>query len=152
MNRNISYFLMSFRLNYKYSWVYRIHSLCWLLMPYDACKSSFRSLLIVVVEPVFHCQITASFLHSIYYLILFKFLQGIILKTPLQWPLNKGFSFSCWLRVENFPRNGAMGLFSFLTENGRGSLAVLAKEKLTYEVGNKSSEKSVFLFNLCIVP
>lgn len=68
------FFLMSFKLNYKYSWVYSIHSLCWLLMPYDACKSSFRSLLIVVVEPVFHCQITASFLHSIYYLILFKFL------------------------------------------------------------------------------
>ncbi|KAJ1424747.1 WD40/YVTN repeat-like-containing domain superfamily [Sesbania bispinosa] len=59
--------------------------------------------------------------------------SGIIIKTPLQWPLNKGFSFSCWLRIENFPRNGTMGLFSFLTENGRGSLAVLAKEKLTYE-------------------
>jgi len=45
-----------------------------------------------------------------------------------------------------------MGLFSFLTENGRGSLAVLAKEKLTYEVRNKSSEKLVLLFNLCVVP
>jgi len=80
---------------------------------------------------------TASLFCAFYYLIPFKFLQGIILKTPLQWPLTKGFSFSCWLRIENFPRNGAMGLFSFLTENGRGSLAVLAKEKLTYEVRNR---------------
>ncbi|KAK2659945.1 hypothetical protein Ddye_006478 [Dipteronia dyeriana] len=62
--------------------------------------------------------------------------SGIIIKTPLQWPLNKGFSFSCWLRVENFPRSGAMGLFSFLTENGRGCLAVLAKDKLIYESVN----------------
>lgn len=62
------------------------------------------------------------------------FLQGIMIKTPVQWPLNKGYSFSCWLRVENFPRNGTMGLFSFLTQNGRGCLAVLAKDKLIYEV------------------
>ncbi|KAM6596704.1 hypothetical protein CsatA_007228 [Cannabis sativa] len=59
--------------------------------------------------------------------------SGIAIKTPVQWPLSKGFSFSCWLRVENFPRNGAMGIFSFLTDNGRGCLAVLAKDKLTYE-------------------
>ncbi|EXB79620.1 BEACH domain-containing protein lvsC [Morus notabilis] len=59
--------------------------------------------------------------------------SGIVIKTPVQWPLNKGFSFSCWLRIENFPRSGTMGLFSFLTENGRGSLAVLAKDKLIYE-------------------
>lgn len=61
-------------------------------------------------------------------------MQGIVIKTPVQWPLNKGFSFSCWLRIENFPRSGTMGLFSFLTENGRGCLAVLAKDKLIYEV------------------
>ncbi|CAL1372181.1 unnamed protein product [Linum trigynum] len=59
--------------------------------------------------------------------------SGIIIKTPLQWPLNKGFSFSCWLRVENFPRNGTMGLFSFLSDNGKGCLAVLGKDKLIYE-------------------
>ncbi|XP_062098924.1 BEACH domain-containing protein B isoform X2 [Humulus lupulus] len=59
--------------------------------------------------------------------------SGITIKTPVQWPLNKGFSFSCWLRVDNFPRSVAMGLFSFLTDNGRGCLAVLAKDKLTYE-------------------
>ncbi|TKY74425.1 BEACH domain-containing protein lvsC [Spatholobus suberectus] len=74
--------------------------------------------------------------------------SGIILKTPLQWPLNKGFSFSCWLRIENFPRNGAMGLFSFLTENGRGSLAALAKEKLTYESINLKRQRVDLHVNL----
>ncbi|XP_020218624.1 BEACH domain-containing protein B isoform X2 [Cajanus cajan] len=74
--------------------------------------------------------------------------SGIVLKTPLQWPLNKGFSFSCWLRVENFPRNGAMGLFSFLTENGRGSLAVLAKEKLTFESINLKRQRVDLHVNL----
>ncbi|XP_062026093.1 BEACH domain-containing protein B isoform X1 [Rosa rugosa] len=59
--------------------------------------------------------------------------SGIMIKTPVQWPLNKGFSFSCWLRVENFPRSGTMGLFSFRTENGRGCMAALAKDKLLYE-------------------
>ncbi|XP_050124229.1 BEACH domain-containing protein B-like isoform X1 [Malus sylvestris] len=59
--------------------------------------------------------------------------SGIIIKTPVQWPLNKGFSFSCWLRVENFPRSGKMGLFNFLAENGRGCMAALAKDKLVYE-------------------
>ncbi|KAF3447262.1 hypothetical protein FNV43_RR12442 [Rhamnella rubrinervis] len=59
--------------------------------------------------------------------------SGIVIKTPVQWPLYKGFAFSCWLRVENFPRSGTMGLFSFLTENGRGCLAVVAKDKLIYE-------------------
>ncbi|XP_037496380.1 BEACH domain-containing protein B [Jatropha curcas] len=59
--------------------------------------------------------------------------SGILIKTPVQWPLNKGFSFSCWLRVESFPRNGAMGLFSFLTGNGKGCLAVLEKDRLVYE-------------------
>ncbi|XP_057974811.1 BEACH domain-containing protein B isoform X2 [Malania oleifera] len=59
--------------------------------------------------------------------------SGIAIKTPMQWPLNKGFSFSCWLRVENFPRNGTMGLFSFLTEQGKGCLAVLARDKLIYD-------------------
>ncbi|CAN1248861.1 BEACH domain-containing protein B [Linum perenne] len=59
--------------------------------------------------------------------------SGVIIKTPLQWPLNKGFSFSCWLRVEDFPRHGTMGLFSFLNDNGKGCLAVLGEGKLIYE-------------------
>lgn len=58
--------------------------------------------------------------------------SGIIIKTPLQWPLSKGFSFSCWLRVEKFPGSGTMGLFKFLGENGRGCLAVISKDKLVY--------------------
>ncbi|KAK7353018.1 hypothetical protein VNO80_18450 [Phaseolus coccineus] len=74
--------------------------------------------------------------------------SGIMLKTPLQWPLNKGFSFSCWLRIENFPRNGAMGLFSFLSENGKGCLAVLAKEKLTFESINMKRQRVDLRVNL----
>lgn len=66
--------------------------------------------------------------------------SGIIIKTPVHWPLYKGFSFSCWLRVENFPRTGTMGLFSFLTENGRGCLAALAKDKLFYESLNQKRQ------------
>ncbi|KAI8015885.1 BEACH domain-containing protein B [Camellia lanceoleosa] len=74
--------------------------------------------------------------------------SGIIIKTPIQWPLNKGFSFSCWLRIENFPRSGTMGLFSFLTEDGRGCLAVLAKEKLIYESINQKRQCASMHVNL----
>ncbi|OUZ99745.1 BEACH domain [Macleaya cordata] len=66
--------------------------------------------------------------------------SGIVIKTPLQWPLNKGFSFSCWVRLENFPRTGTVGLFSFLTENGRGCFAVLGKDKLVYESFNQKRQ------------
>lgn len=61
-------------------------------------------------------------------------LQGIKISTPIQWPLNRGFSFSCWLRIESLPRNGAVNLFSFLSENGRGCLAMVSKDKILYEV------------------
>lgn len=57
-----------------------------------------------------------------------------MIKTPLQWPYNKGFSFSCWLRIEDFPESVMMGLFSFLTDNGRGCLAMLGKGMLIFEV------------------
>jgi len=60
--------------------------------------------------------------------------QGIILRTPLQWPQYKGFTFSCWLRVESFPGCGIMGLFAFLSESWRGCFSLLAKDKLIYEV------------------
>ncbi|KAK9080847.1 hypothetical protein SSX86_000606 [Deinandra increscens subsp. villosa] len=59
--------------------------------------------------------------------------SGIIINTPVQWPNYKGFSFSCWLRVESFPTSGRMGLFSFLSESKKGCLAVLAKDKLLFE-------------------
>lgn len=59
--------------------------------------------------------------------------SGILISTPVQWPLYKGFSFSCWLRVESFPTSGTMGLFSFLSESKKGCLAVLAKDRLIFE-------------------
>lgn len=59
--------------------------------------------------------------------------SGIEVKSPVQWPYSKGLSFCCWLRVESFPENGMMGLFSFFTENGKGCLAMLGKNTLVYE-------------------
>ncbi|KAL6603651.1 hypothetical protein ACP70R_044012 [Stipagrostis hirtigluma subsp. patula] len=59
--------------------------------------------------------------------------SGIEIKSPFLWPYNRGLSFSCWLRVENFPDNGMMGLFSFLTADGKGCSAVLNKSALVYE-------------------
>ncbi|KAK4434240.1 BEACH domain-containing protein B [Sesamum alatum] len=66
--------------------------------------------------------------------------SGIVIKTPVPWPVYKGFSFTCWLRVESFPRNAPMGLFSFLMENGRGCYAVLAEDKLIYESINQKRQ------------
>ncbi|KAK3423455.1 hypothetical protein EUGRSUZ_F00430 [Eucalyptus grandis] len=74
--------------------------------------------------------------------------SGIQIRSPIQWPLNKGFSFSCWLRVENFPRNGAMSLFSFLTENGRGCVALLSKDRLIYESVNLKEQSVGLQVNL----
>ncbi|XP_010254571.1 PREDICTED: BEACH domain-containing protein B isoform X2 [Nelumbo nucifera] len=74
--------------------------------------------------------------------------SGIVIKTPVQWPHNKGFSFSCWIRVENFPRTGTMGLFSFLTENGRGCFAMLGREKLIYESINQKRQCVSLQLNL----
>ncbi|GMH14034.1 hypothetical protein Nepgr_015875 [Nepenthes gracilis] len=66
--------------------------------------------------------------------------SGVIIRTPVQWPVNKGFTFFCWLRVENFPSCGTMGLFNFLTENGRGCFALLAKDKVIYESINQTRQ------------
>nr|CAD1832089.1 unnamed protein product [Ananas comosus var. bracteatus] len=74
--------------------------------------------------------------------------SGIVIKTPVQWPYNKGFSFSCWLRVENFPENGIMGLFSFFTDNGRGCLAMLGKGTLVFESINQKRQCVLLPFNL----
>ncbi|CAL5041322.1 unnamed protein product [Urochloa decumbens] len=60
--------------------------------------------------------------------------SGIEIKSPFLWPYNRGLSFSCWLRVENFPDNGMMGLFSFFTDDGKGCSAVLNRSALVYEV------------------
>ncbi|KAI4388687.1 hypothetical protein MLD38_000993 [Melastoma candidum] len=59
--------------------------------------------------------------------------SGIKISTPILWPLNRGFSFSCWLRIESFRSNGAASLFSFLSDNGRGCLAMVSKDKILYE-------------------
>ncbi|KAF5758344.1 putative concanavalin A-like lectin/glucanase domain superfamily [Helianthus annuus] len=59
--------------------------------------------------------------------------SGIIINTSVQWPNYKGFSFSCWVRVESFPTSGRMGHFSFLSESRKGCLAVLAKDRLLFE-------------------
>nr|XP_027094520.1 BEACH domain-containing protein B isoform X2 [Coffea arabica]XP_027094521.1 BEACH domain-containing protein B isoform X3 [Coffea arabica] len=74
--------------------------------------------------------------------------SGVMIKTPVHWPLNKGFSFSCWLRVESFPRSGTMSLFSFLTESGRGCFAVLAKDWLIYESNNQKHQAVSLQVNL----
>ncbi|KNA15279.1 hypothetical protein SOVF_099670 isoform A [Spinacia oleracea] len=74
--------------------------------------------------------------------------SGILLRTPLQWPHNRGFTFSCWLRVENFPRSGTMGLFSFLTENGRGCFSLISRDKLIYECVNHKRHAASLHVNL----
>ncbi|GAB2211900.1 hypothetical protein Droror1_Dr00025239 [Drosera rotundifolia] len=66
--------------------------------------------------------------------------SGVSIRSPVQWPLNKGFTFSCWLRVENFPRLGTMRLFIFLTDNGKGSVVHLAKDRLIYECINSKQQ------------
>nr|BAD25221.1 putative LvsC [Oryza sativa Japonica Group] len=60
--------------------------------------------------------------------------SGIEIKSPVQWPYNKGLSFCCWLRVESFLENSMMGLFSFFTESGKGCLAMLGKDALIFEL------------------
>ncbi|KAK9165680.1 hypothetical protein Scep_000871 [Stephania cephalantha] len=72
--------------------------------------------------------------------------SGIVVRTPLQWPLVRGFSFSCWIRVENFPMTGTMGLFSFLTENGRGCFSSIGKDRLLFvSIGQKRQGVSLHL-------
>ncbi|KAL6888469.1 hypothetical protein ACP4OV_009495 [Aristida adscensionis] len=66
--------------------------------------------------------------------------SGIEIKSPVQWPYNRGLSFCCWFRVENFPENGMMGLFSFFTENGKGCLAMIGKNTLIYESVNQKHQ------------
>nr|XP_029116201.1 BEACH domain-containing protein B isoform X4 [Elaeis guineensis] len=74
--------------------------------------------------------------------------SGIVIKTPLQWPYNKGFSFSCWLRIEDFPESGIMGLFSFLTDNGKGCLAMLGNGMLIFESINQKRQSILLPLNL----
>ncbi|XP_039804100.1 BEACH domain-containing protein B-like isoform X5 [Panicum virgatum] len=66
--------------------------------------------------------------------------SGIEIKSSFLWPYSRGLSFSCWLRVENFPDNGMMGLFSFFTEDGKGCSAVLNRSALVYESINQKHQ------------
>lgn len=74
--------------------------------------------------------------------------SGIVIKSPLQWPYSKGFSFSCWLRIEDFPKSGIMGLFSFLTDIGRGCQAMLGKDMLIFECINQKRQSILLPLNL----
>ncbi|CAL4966889.1 unnamed protein product [Urochloa decumbens] len=76
--------------------------------------------------------------------------SGIEIKSPFLWPYNRGLSFSCWLRVENFPDNGMMGLFSFFTEDGKGCSVVLNRSALVYE--SISQKHQCVLFPLKLPP
>lgn len=58
--------------------------------------------------------------------------SGIVIRTPVQWPMNKGFSFCCWLRVESFRGDGKMGIFSFMSKNGKGCFAAVGNDGLSY--------------------
>ncbi|THU62740.1 hypothetical protein C4D60_Mb01t08320 [Musa balbisiana] len=74
--------------------------------------------------------------------------SGIVVKSPVQWPNNKGFSFSCWLRLEDIPENGIMGLFSFFTDTGKGCLAMVAKDMLIFESINQKRQCVLLPLNL----
>ena len=61
--------------------------------------------------------------------------------SPLRWPSTRGFSFCAWVRVENFPVSsspkapeGMMGLFSFLSETGKGCTASISSDQFVVEV------------------
>ncbi|KAL2652898.1 hypothetical protein R1flu_021026 [Riccia fluitans] len=79
--------------------------------------------------------------------------SGIVVTTPLRWPSNKGFSFSCWIRVQSYPPHkdenvddSLVGLFSFLSENGKGCTALLHEDHLIFEcTSNKRQTISVGL-------
>lgn len=67
--------------------------------------------------------------------------QGIVVTSPLRWPSTRGFSFCTWVRVESFPVGGSpkapegmMGIFSFLSESGKGCTATISSDQLVVEV------------------
>eukprot|EP00271_Cylindrocystis_brebissonii_P011984 TRINITY_DN3000_c2_g1_i1.p1 TRINITY_DN3000_c2_g1~~TRINITY_DN3000_c2_g1_i1.p1 ORF type:complete len:2905 (-),score=592.76 TRINITY_DN3000_c2_g1_i1:326-8950(-) len=71
--------------------------------------------------------------------------SGLEMTAPMRFPANRGFTFSCWVRVEGFPSSsssssatgsaapppspvgfaGAMGLFSFFTDFDKGYMALI---------------------------
>ncbi|PKA52227.1 hypothetical protein AXF42_Ash010123 [Apostasia shenzhenica] len=53
-------------------------------------------------------------------------------------------------RVEDFTENGVMGLFSFLTDNGRGCLAMLGQDRLIFE--SVSQKRHCIVLSLSLHP
>ena len=60
---------------------------------------------------------------------------------PMRFPLSRGFSFCCWARVEAYPTSqsegpydGAMGLFRFATEQGKGYTVILQDYRIVVQV------------------
>ncbi|XP_024540202.1 BEACH domain-containing protein B isoform X1 [Selaginella moellendorffii] len=67
--------------------------------------------------------------------------SGIGIKTPFRWPINKGFSFMCWIRLESVSSEGMMSLFSFLTGDGKGCAAFISADKFFIEVDCANHKK-----------
>ncbi|KAH7332120.1 hypothetical protein KP509_20G069100 [Ceratopteris richardii] len=72
--------------------------------------------------------------------------SGIMLTTPWRFPGAKGITFSCWIRVEAFPpikegdSESYMGLFTFLTESGKGYNMMIGSEHLKLQVLGQKAE------------
>ncbi|KAJ7525246.1 hypothetical protein O6H91_17G043300 [Diphasiastrum complanatum] len=64
--------------------------------------------------------------------------SGIVVTTPLRFP-NRGFTFTCWARVEGFSSDyrirgsAKMSLFSFLTQSGKGYMTSIGEDELVFE-------------------
>jgi hypothetical protein len=71
--------------------------------------------------------------------------SGIAVRMRSRRPSNRGYSFCCWARVENFPllssrgaEEGRMSLYSFSSESGKGCTLLLCNDQLVVEsVSNK---------------
>ncbi|CAK9237200.1 unnamed protein product [Sphagnum troendelagicum] len=71
--------------------------------------------------------------------------SGIAVRMRSRRPSNRGYSFCCWARVENFPllssrgaEEGRMSLYSFSSESGKGCTLLLCNDQLIVEsVSNK---------------
>ncbi|CAK9238386.1 unnamed protein product, partial [Sphagnum troendelagicum] len=71
--------------------------------------------------------------------------SGIAVRMRSWRPSNRGYSFCCWARVENFPllssrgaEEGRMSLYSFSSESGKGCTLLLCNDQLVVEsVSNK---------------
>lgn len=82
--------------------------------------------------------------------------SGIMI-TSMHWPNTKGFTLSCWMRVEKFPSvesgneyESLMGLFTFLAASGKGYIALIGKDKLVVE--STSNKRQSLVLNVQIQP